>query len=195
MPANSPDPTNARKLAAETAVSNPLDSALSNLSSPEVAAGVAPKHAASDAQLVGELIDAAPSLPADRREAVVAMLAGLMADRERLEDYQGSLKSLLKGTELEGVEPTESLAVDERDDRIAAEGFAWLSDQELAAVAVSPKGLEALYELLEDPGMEVGAWLMDAMMVAHADSPEVKALDNRARARVARRLAEHESGE
>ena len=185
MPTNSPDPTNARKLAAESAVSNPLDSALPNLSSPEGAVGVAPKHAASDARLVGELIDAAPSLPADRREAVVAMLTGLMADRERLEDYQGSLMSLLKGTELEGAEPTESLAVDERDDRIAAEGFSWLSDQELVAVAVSPKGLKAIYELLEDPDMEVGEWHVDAMIGTHVDRPEVKELADRARRRVA----------
>ena len=99
MPANSPDPTNARKRDEDAVASNPLDSALPDLSSSGAASGVDPKHAL-DARLAGELIDGAPSLPADRREAVVALLTGLMADHRRLDDYSGCLKLMLKGAEL-----------------------------------------------------------------------------------------------
>jgi hypothetical protein len=185
VPETSPDPKNARKLDEATAVSTPLDSPQPDLSSPGASVGADPKHSVSDARLAGELIHAAPSLPADRREAVVALLTGLMADRERLDDYSGSLKSMLKGADLEGAEPAESLAVDERDERIAAEGFSWLPDEELAALAASPRGLKDLYELLEEPETETGDWLMDAMMAAHADDPKVLELENRTRERIA----------
>ncbi len=195
VPANSPDPTNARKLDEETAVSNPLDSPLPDLPSSGAAPGVDAKRAASDARLARELVGAGPELPEGRREAVVALLTGLMADRERLDDYQGCLKSMLKGATPERAEPSESLVIDERDERIAAEGFSWIPDEGLAALALSPRGLKALYELLEEPETETGEWFMDAMSAAHADRPKVVELEIHARERIARLLAEHDSSD
>ncbi len=130
-----------------------------------------------------------PSVPSGQRERIVALLTGLMADRRRLDDYTESLAIEFERREVDPA-AVDRLGLDERDERIAAHGFSELPDELLAALALSPGALEALYEYLEAPETLSGDWLMDAMMAAHGDRPELQELDRHARRTIARLLGE-----
>ncbi len=130
-----------------------------------------------------------PTVPPGRRERIVALLTGLMADRRRLDDYTESLAIEYERREVDPA-AVDRLGLDGRDERIAARGFSDLPDERLAALALSPAALEALYEYLEAPETLSGDWLMDAMTAAHGDRPELRELDEHAKATIARLLGE-----
>jgi len=135
-----------------------------------------------------------PSVPSGRRERIIPLLTGLMADRRRLDNYTESLAIEYERREV-GPAAVDRLGLDGRDERIAAHGFSDLPDEQLAALALSPDALEALYEYLEAPETLSGDWLMDAMMAAHGDRPELRELDEHAKATIARLSQEGATGD
>jgi hypothetical protein len=114
-----------------------------------------------------------PLLPTGRRNEIVALLTGLMADRDRFDAYIAGLSSELEhhhvrlhllqkgGADLEL--PAEA---------IAREGFGSVSDDQLADIALSPEALEAIQEHLDDPETEEGEWLTKAISAVEKARPD-----------------------
>ncbi len=172
----------------------PLDAGLPARPSAEAGS----RFPASDAPLADELVESAPSLPEGRRGAVVSLLTGLMADGERMDRYVASLKTAIddRGTESASIDRFHRFHDSQTTiSRITAEGFSRLGDEHLAALAVSPTALKSLYQHLEAPETLSGDWLMDAMTAAHGDRPELRKLDEHAKAMIARLIQEGASGD
>jgi hypothetical protein len=176
----------------------PLDAGLPERPSSGASAEAGSRFPASDAPLANDLVGSAPSLPEGRRGAVISLLTGLMADGERMDRYVASLKTAIddRGTEWAAIDRFHRLNEAQTTiSLITAEGFSRLGDEHLAALAVSPRALKALYEHLEAPETLSGDWLMDAMMAAHGDRPELRELDEHAKAMIARLIQEGASGD
>jgi hypothetical protein len=94
-----------------------------------------------------------------------------MADHDALEAYCSALEAerQRRGLELELLTID---GLDIPDDRIAAEGFAGLSDDQLADIALSPEAIRAIEEHLDDTEVEVGPWYFDALRVVGDARPE-----------------------
>ena len=146
----------------------------------------APSHSDASDDELARLLSAAfegsgrPTMPAGRRVQVISLLTGLIADKRRLESYAST----------PGFESQPREADAPPDPAIVAEGFSALPDDELAALALSPRALVALRGHLEDPENRCGEWFPRAVIAAHVGRPEVKELVEHARRRVARLIAE-----
>jgi hypothetical protein len=136
-----------------------------------------PAHKTSDERFIADLIQAyaisgggRPVLPAGRRYDAIALLTGLLAARDRFEDYLSSLEPELEhhGIRLRLLEAPD-LAIP--DERIAREGFGNLPDENLADIALSPEALQAIREYLDDPEHEVGTWLIEAVLADERSRP------------------------
>jgi len=189
---------NSRTTERKSSADVPLDAGLPARPSSSSSAEAGSRFPASDAPLANDLVESAPSLPEGRRGAVISLLTGLMADGERMDRYIASLKTAIddRGTESASIDRFHRFHEAQTTiSQITAEGFSRLDDERLAALAVSPRALKALYEHLEAPETLSGDWLMDAMMAAHGDRPELRKLDEHAKATIARLSQEGATGD
>jgi len=135
------------------------------------------------AAMVGAFVKAGkvkPVLPEGRREEVVSTLTLLMADPDALETYAAALEDeRRRGREVE-MQLLGMSGIDIPDARIAAQGFAALSDDELADIALSPEAIHALREYLDDPETGCGAWLIDKILEVESARPDAEQRARRA---------------
>ncbi len=105
-----------------------------------------------------------PVLPPSRRAEVVELLSRLMARPDLLLAYTAALEAERerRGEAVE-VRLLSMAALNIEDERIARDGFAGLSDDQLADLAISPEAVEALNEFLTDPEVAPGKWFYDAV--------------------------------
>jgi hypothetical protein len=119
-------------------------------------------------------------LPPGRRAEVAQLLTRLMASHELLGAYTAALKAerQRRGEAIE-MRLLGMAGLDIEDERIAREGFGWLTDDQLADLALCPEAVGALFEYFSDPQTEPGDWFYDAVT-----REEIPPLDDAVRARI-----------
>jgi hypothetical protein len=187
MRTNSPRPLDAEALKSDVKIDRLLDS----LPLPErqvldepvdVMRGSAHSDGLFVSALVGAYagsVPARPVLPEGLREGVIALLAGLMADPERLDAYAEALAAELERRGLRAaLLRSGGAGLDLPGDRIAADGFAGLPDGLLADIALSPEAIAVLGDHLHEPATRRGGWFVDAVLEAHASRAEDRARES-----------------
>ncbi len=114
-----------------------------------------------------------PALPAGSRAEVVAALTAILLHLPSLKTYTAALDDERRGQKLEA----DLLALDPQDipvETIAGEGFASLSDDDLASLAIDPTALRLLWEFLNESmaGATAGRFWWDALFRATPPLPE-----------------------
>jgi hypothetical protein len=114
-----------------------------------------------------------PVLPEGRREEVVALLTRLMANPDLLDAYAAELRAQRERLGPAAEQRLLGMAgPDIPGEEILHHGFAGLSDEVLADLAICPEALEALDQVHFRGEQAPGSWFFDALRRENAARPD-----------------------